>query len=73
MLPPKPHSLGYFEGTLFHQPIVDFPFEHPNVSKKNILYQERYGGVTWQRCWSTTSIPARAEQRHHVEAIPQGL
>ena len=47
MLPPKPHSLVYFEETQFYQPIMDFPFEHPNISKKNILYQEWYGGVTW--------------------------
>ena len=40
------HHLGYFEGTLFHQPVVDFPFEHQNIFKENILYQERYGGVT---------------------------
>ena len=47
VLPPKPHSLVYFEGTLFYQPIVDFPFEHPNIFKKNILNQKQYGGVTW--------------------------
>ena len=36
VLPPKPRSLAYFERTLFHQPIVDFPFEHPNISKEII-------------------------------------
>ena len=34
ILPPKPPPLVYFERTLFHQPVVDFPFKHPNISKK---------------------------------------
>ena len=36
VLPPKPHSLAYLERTLFHQPIVDFPLEHLNISKEII-------------------------------------
>ena len=31
----KPPPLVYFERTLFHQPVVDFPFKHPNIYIKS--------------------------------------
>ena len=31
VLPPTPPPLVYFERTLFHQLVVDFPFEHLNI------------------------------------------
>ena len=52
---------------------MDFSLEHKvSFPKENILLQERYGSVTWQRCWSTTSILARVEQHHPMAAVPQG-
>ena len=35
-LPPKPPPLAYLERTLCHQHVVDFPFEHLNISKEII-------------------------------------